>query len=91
MIVELEEMKRYLRVDYQEDDDLIISLIGTAENLCRDIARADDDGFGGYEDTVKHAVMYATSYLYDHRESNDGKKLNMTLRAMLFGVRKEAF
>ena len=91
MMVELEEMKRFLRVDYPEDDDLILGLISTAENLCRDIARAEDDGYKDYEDTVKAAVLYATAYLYDHRESPNYNALNLNLRAMLFGIRKETF
>ena len=31
MIVTLEEMKQYLRVDYKDDDQLIASFITTAE------------------------------------------------------------
>ena len=39
MIVELEEMKGYLRVDFDDDDELIKYFIVTGENLCADIAR----------------------------------------------------
>ena len=34
MAVTLEEMKNYLRVDYDEDDALIESIIGASERLC---------------------------------------------------------
>ena len=42
MVVTLEEMKQYLRVDYEDDDQLITGFIASAEQLCRDILRADE-------------------------------------------------
>ena len=38
----LEEMKGYLRVDYEEDDALIADLLRASEELCMDIARMED-------------------------------------------------
>ena len=40
--ITLEEVKAYLRVDADYDDDLIATLIQSAENLCRDVARLTD-------------------------------------------------
>ena len=42
MVVTLEEMKNYLRVDYDEDDALIESIIRASEKICMDVARMDD-------------------------------------------------
>ena len=39
MVVTLEEMKNYLRVDYDEDDALIENIIWASERLCMDVAR----------------------------------------------------
>ena len=39
MIVTLEEMKQYLRVDFDDDDFLIETLIISATRLCMDITR----------------------------------------------------
>lgn len=39
MVVSLEEMKNYLRVDTSEDDNLISTLIQFAEKVCLAIAR----------------------------------------------------
>lgn len=39
MIVTLEEMKQYLRVDFDDDDFLIETLITSATRLCMDITR----------------------------------------------------
>ena len=45
MIVILEEMKQYLRVDFDDDDSLIETLITSATRLCMDITRQDEDAF----------------------------------------------
>ena len=39
MVVSLEEMKNYLSVDTSEDDNLISTLIQSAEKMCLAIAR----------------------------------------------------
>lgn len=91
MLVTLEEMKNYLRVDYDEDDALIESMIGASERLCMDVARMDDEGEFAKVENARIAVLYAAAYLYEHREEADHRALTLTLRALLFGARKEAF
>lgn len=46
MIVGLDEMKGYLRVDFEDDDALIENFIETGQNLCADIARLSVDELG---------------------------------------------
>ena len=70
MIVTLEEMKQYLRVDFDDDDSLIETLITSATRLCMDITRQDEDAFEESEN-AKPAVYYAVAYLYEHREEAD--------------------
>ena len=89
MIVTLEEMKQYLRVDYEDDDQLITDFITSAEQLCRDVLRVDEEADLSGDGKVKTAAMYA--YLYEHREEADHHDLILTLRSLLFGSRKEAF
>ena len=43
MVVTLEEMKNYLRVDYEDDDALLAGLISAAQRLCMDVARTEDE------------------------------------------------
>ena len=88
MIVTLEEMKNYLRVDHSDDDALIGSLISSSERLCMDVARTDDTEHFGQEENAKIAVMYAVAYQYEHREEADHHGLLLTLRALLFGIRE---
>ena len=40
---------------------------------------------------AKAAVLYTVAYLYEHREEADHRGLMLTLRALLFGVRREGF
>ena len=90
-MVTLEEMKNYLRVDYDEDDALIENIIWASERLCMDVARMDSmEEFSAVEN-ARIAVLYAVAYLYEHREEADHRALTLTLRALLFGARKEAF
>lgn len=92
--ISLEEIKNYLRVDTTEDDELISSLLTTSKKLCLDIIRIDSfnelSSENNYED-LKIPILYGVSYLYQNREEADFNKLNLTLRALLFGVRKEGF
>ena len=90
MIVNLEEMKGYLRVDFDDDDALIENFITTGQNLCADIARLSVDELGAIPSS-KIAVMYAVAYLYEHRENANYKELTLSLRSLLFGIRKEGF
>ena len=91
MVVTLEEIKNYLRVDFAEDDDLLQSLLVTAERLCMDVVRTEDKAAFSEAENAKTAVMYAAAYLYEHREEADHHALVLPLRALLFGSRKEAF
>ena len=90
-MVSLEEMKNYLRVDHEDDDALISHLIAASEKQCKDSLRTEEDAELENAENGKIAVMYAAAYLYEHREEADHHALNLTLRALLFGSRKEGF
>lgn len=91
MTVTLEEMKQYLRVDFDDDDSIISALISGAEKLCADILRAEDVSVLANTENGKVAVMYAVAYFYEHREKADHHALVLTLRSLLFGSRREVF
>lgn len=90
-MVTLEEMKNYLRVDFDEDDELISSLMKTSTSLCKSVARIEDDYFEKHIDEFKTAILYRVAYLYEHREEADHHELTITLRSLLFGIRKAEF
>lgn len=91
MMVSLEEMKQYLRVDFEDDDLLITDLISSAEALCMDILRTEEVSDLEAAGNGKTAVLYTVAYLYEHREEADHHALTLTLRALLFGSRKAGF
>lgn len=90
-VVTVEEMKNYLRVDYEDDDELLSGIISQAEQLCMDVARAENAEAFEAEPVSKIAVMYACAYLYEHREEADYHELTLGLRALLFGIREPGF
>ncbi len=91
MLVPLVEVKQYLRIDGNDEDLLLSSFAETAEQLCMALLRVKD--LSEVEDSavVRIAILYAVSYLYEHREEADHRGLALTLRALLFGVRREVF
>ena len=91
MIVTLDEMKNYLRVDHTDDDALIGSLISSSERMCMDVARIEDMERFEQQENARIAVMYAAAYQYEHREEADHNELLLTLRALLFGIREGAY
>lgn len=91
MLVTLEEMKTYLRVDFDDDDSILAAFIESAQKLCMDVVRIEDADIFATETNSRIAVMYAAAYLYEHREKANHHELTLTLRALLFGSRKEVF
>jgi uncharacterized phage protein (predicted DNA packaging) len=95
MEVTLDEAKTYLRVSSSDEDELITHLIASATGIVQDIARFPDEEWESGEEKIlirmRIAILYTVAYLYEHREEADHNQLNLTLRALLFGVRKEGF
>ena len=92
MLISLEEVKQYLRVTFDDDDALLEQLITTAKELCMAVARlegSEEESAGANQ--MRIGILYAVAYLYEHREEADHKELMITLRSLLFGIRKAAF
>ena len=88
-MVTLQEVKQYLRVDFEDDDPLLLSLISTAKQLVMDVGRMDETQLAENEVVVRTAMLYTVSYLYENRNTADFSKLTLTLRAMLFAQRED--
>ena len=92
MLVSLDDAREFLRMDGQEDDGVIASLLAAAETLCLDVLRLKGaEAPDAALPVLRTAIPYATAYLYEHREEADYARLLLTLRALLAGARKEEF
>lgn len=91
MIITLAEAKEYLRVDTDDENALIETLINAAEQLCCDVARLDVEKYESAGEVAKIAVLYTLGSFYQNREDNDHKELKLRLRSLLEGIRKAAF
>ena len=87
MIVTLKEAKKYLRVDFDDDDSIIRKLIHTAETLCEGTLRKPVEPLP----INKVAVLFAVAYLYEHRENADMDELTRMLRYIRAAEREVAF
>lgn len=90
MVVSTNDIKQYMKINHDEDDNLIRGLILASEALCVDIVRRDINDVSTAP-IFKIAVMYAVAYLYQYREDADYKKLSLMLRALLQGIRRSEF
>lgn len=90
-MITLEEAKSYLRVDFDDEDEMIESLIQSSIKHSMDVARVNSEEDLSKNPNGKIAVLYMTAYLYEHREEADYSELNLTLRALLFGMRTAEF
>lgn len=82
----LEDAKTYLRVDWDDEDNLIQSLMLTSERLVRDVGRLSDDR--QLDETSEGAFRYALAYLYENRNTADMHRLILNLRSLLFAQRE---
>lgn len=90
MIVTLDELKANLRIETDDDDELLEAYLESAEKSVKDVLRKRYIS-NRQLPTAKIGVLYAATYLYEHREEADTETLMLTLRALLFGNRKPKF
>lgn len=91
MIISLSEAKEYLRVDTDDEDTLITTLMTAAQNLCEDVARMETEEFESAGEVAKIAVMFTLGYFFEHREEANLTELSLRLRSLLFGIRRQTF
>ena len=100
MVVSLEEVKLYLRIDGDEEDTLITHLILTAGSMCEEILRYPLSNFEEIPKMVKQAIFYAVANMYEKREGthyylkNESGNIADTMQVMKFilgNLRKESW
>ena len=65
-VVTLDEAKQYLRVDSRDEDSYISGLLETGEQMCRDVARLEEEELDQHLPMAQVAILYFTAYLYEH-------------------------
>lgn len=91
MVVSLEEVKLYLRIDGDEEDTLITKFILTAEELCEDILRCKLTEFETMPEAVTQSILYAVANMYEMRETFGVKSVIETMTRLLFSYRRECW
>lgn len=87
MPVTLDEAKEYLKVEYNEEDELIQSFILSAQQLCEDVLREPLTN----DPVVKIAILYAVGYLFENRITPNFTELTTMLKYILSSRRREVF
>jgi uncharacterized phage protein (predicted DNA packaging) len=91
MVVSLEEIKLYLRVDGDEENTLITNFIITAEEICEGLLRYPLSEFIIVPEIIKQTVLYAVSNMYEQRETFEVKTVIETMTRLLFAHRRESW
>ncbi len=76
-VVSLEEMKAWLRVEHDEEDGLIESLLAQAKAAAEDFCRVSFDASA--PEPVKLAIKLMASHYYENRDNPD-KQVYLAMR-----------
>lgn len=93
----LQETKDFLRLDGDDEDALVSSLILTAKELIGEVLRRKLTEFKEVPETVHQAMLIVVGTLYEERQvakDKSGVDIKETLdlvRRMLFAYRRDAF
>jgi len=94
-MIDLADMKLYLRVDGDEEDSLIASLIAVGTEITEGVIRKKLTEFETLPESIKQAVMFSTATLYENRQGGKNGLDMMTMidviKRMTFAYRQEAF
>ena len=91
MVISLDEVKTYLRVDGDSEDALITSFICSAEEMCEGIIRYSLADLETVPEIIKQAIYYGVACLYEQREKVEAKEVLEVMKNLLFSYRKEGW
>lgn len=72
----VETAKQYLRIEHNEEDDVIKKLIATAEAAADDYCRVVFEDADTIPQAVRHAVLLFVGHYYENRENADRESYN---------------
>lgn len=84
-IINLDELKNYLRIDYTEDDKMLQSLMAVAndylKNAINDYEKKKEKE--SYQPRLKLLICILVQDWYDNREQVENKTLSYSARSLL--------
>lgn len=94
-MISLNDAKLFLRIDGDEEDTLVSSLLIMSTELVEGILRRKLSEFETVPETIRQAVLLAVGTLYENRQGGkDGLNtadLIDLIKRLTFAYRKEAF
>ena len=87
MIVTLDELKDHLRVQTNDEDDLLVTYLTQAQEAASNYCRVDWEDTETVPETVRLAVMLMASHFYENRDSADKSAyttMMMAFRMLLY-------
>lgn len=92
----LQEVKLYLRVDNDDEDTLIQSLINTSVEMVQDILRFELTEYETIPEIITQAMLFIVSTLYESRQVGNGNEIKIndlisTVKLMLEPYRKKVW
>jgi len=95
MTISLAEAKLFLRIDGDEEDNLVSSLIIMATELVEGILRRELSEFETVPETIRQSILLAVATFYENRQGGkDGLNsadLIDLIKRLTFAYRKECF
>lgn len=91
MVVTLEEVKLYLRIDGDEENALITHFVLASQELCEGVLRYPLSLVRGIPESIKQAILYGVGCFYEQRELVNVKEVTQVMKNLLFAYRKESW
>lgn len=91
MVVTLEETKEWLRVESNDEDALIESFMGAAEDIVEGVLRYPLSELESVPETIRQTVIFCVSRLYEERNQIQPIELIESVKGFLYAYRKEAW
>lgn len=80
--IKLSEAKSFLRVEFEEDDAYIQSLISLSKEMCELYLRKTIDG-ENCPDCIRQAMLLTIGHFYENRETETNEKIPPTIHYLL--------
>ncbi len=69
LYVPITKVKQYLRVDSDDDDIIINSLITVSQEMVQDVLRKKLEEFDPMPETILQAILFTIATLYENRQA----------------------